>query len=154
MKAQLMRSFAGGILIATSICGGVYMLDDSEVQTAEKPSKDEMVSLLTSEGYVVQTVEEWNKLVSINEASQKNTQDSPAEAETENEKIVYRTIVSVSSGMTSIDVENMLKSANVIDNSFDFTQEVENRGLSSELRPGTYEVDSRMTMEEVINAIF
>ena len=36
----------------------------------------------------------------------------------------------------------------------DFSKEVEKRKLESDLRPGTYKVESDMTMDEVIKAIF
>ena len=57
--------------------------------------------------------------------------------------------------MTSIDVGKELRKALIIDISgFEFSKEVEKRKLESDLRPGTYKVDSDMTMDEVIEAIF
>ena len=51
MTSKSMRSFAGGLIVAASICGAVYFSGPSEAtskQTVEKPSEDEMKSLLTS----------------------------------------------------------------------------------------------------------
>lgn len=155
MKAQLMRSFAGGLLVATSICGIVYLLGSSEAaQSATKLSEDEMISSLTSEGYVVQTEEEWEKQVAANETPKENTKKETTEAVAPQEKVVYRTILSVSKGMTSIDIGKILKSTHIIDQSVSFSKEVEQRGLSNKLRPGTYEVDSGMTIDEIMAAIF
>ncbi|MGE8078799.1 hypothetical protein [Peribacillus loiseleuriae] len=155
MKAQIMRSFAGGLLLATSICGAVYLLDSSKTtQTAVKPSEDEMVHLLTSEGYIIHTEDEWNEAVTANKATEENTKKETSEDVTQKEKIVYRTILSVSSGMTSIDIEKILKSTKSIDPTIHFSKEVEKRGLSNKLRPGIYQIDSGMTMEEIIAVIF
>ena len=56
--------------------------------------------------------------------------------------------------MTSIDVGDVLKQTGIIDDSFAFSKEVENRGLSSGLKPGIYEVNSEMSLDEIIAAIF
>ena len=56
--------------------------------------------------------------------------------------------------MTSIDVGDILKQTGIIDDSFAFSKEVENRGLSSGLKPGIYEVNSEMSLDELIAAIF
>ncbi|KMY51423.1 hypothetical protein [Peribacillus loiseleuriae] len=155
MKAQIMRSFAGGLLLATSICGAVYLLGSSKTtQTAVKPSEDEMVHLLTSEGYIIHTEDEWNEAVAANTAPKENTKKETSEDVPQKEKVVYRTILSVSSGMTSIDIEKILKSTKSIDPTVHFSKEVEKRGLSNKLRPGIYQIDSGMTMEEIIAVIF
>ena len=49
MKANSMRSFAGGLIVAAAVCGAVYFLGPSEAtstQTANEPSVAEMKSLL------------------------------------------------------------------------------------------------------------
>ena len=154
MTAKSMRSFAGGLIVAAGVCGAVYFFGPGETtssQTADQPSVAEMKSLLTSEGYIIHTEEEWNEQVAaINE------KEVTAKVGTEatKEKIVYRTIITVSKGMTSIDVGKVLQKTKIIESGFDFSKEVEKRKLESELRPGTYKVESDMTMDEVIKAIF
>ncbi len=154
MKAQLMRSFAGGLILSTSICGIVYLLGSNNVQSAKIPSEDEMINSLTADGYIVQTEEEWKKQITANETPKEQIKEEPTEAETAEEKVVYRTILSVSKGMTSIDIEKILKSTKSIGPEINFSKEVENRGLSNKLRPGTYEVDSGMTIDEIMAVIF
>ena len=104
----------------------VYLLGSSEAaQSATKLSEDEMISSLTSEGYVVQTEEEWEKQVAANQTPKENTKKETAEAVAPQEKVVYRTILSVSKGMTSIDIGKILKSTHIIDQSVSFSKEVE-----------------------------
>ncbi|EDL62466.1 hypothetical protein [Bacillus sp. SG-1] len=86
----------------------------------------------------------------------KKTEDNSAQEQEKSneEKVVYRAILSVSTGMTSIDVGNALEKAKIIDDGMDFYKEVEKRGLENELRPGTFEFESGMSMEKIISIIF
>jgi hypothetical protein len=167
MKAKTIRSFAAGLMLASAVCGAVYFFGPSKVvstQTTEinPPTKDEMRESLISDGYIVMTEEEWaEELASVEAAKMEEAeqatdkkeekQDQPAEGK---EVIVYRTVLNVASGMTSIDVGNALVKGKIIDNAKAFFDEVEKRGLANDLRPGTFELDSEMSMDEVMNTIF
>ncbi|MBS4195654.1 hypothetical protein [Lederbergia citri] len=164
MTYKSMRSFAGGLIVAASMCGAVYYFGPNEAdnaQAVEKPSIDEMKSMLVSEGYVIHSEEEWHE----QEAAVKAAKDSAQEKEKPEEKveekagevkekIIYRTMVTVTPGMTSIDVGKALERAKIIDSGMKFFNEVEKQGLSKDLRPGTFEVESGMTMKEIISIIF
>jgi Ni,Fe-hydrogenase I large subunit len=158
LTAKTLRSFASGLLVASSILGSVYFFGgNNQATTAEKLSADEMKTKLASKGYVVYTQEEWNEQQDALKAAQKKAKeaaDAKGAQPQPAEKIVYHTMLSVSSGMTSIDVGNALVQAKIIPNALEFSQEVEKRGLANELRPGMYEVKSGMTMDEIIAVIF
>ncbi|WP_394232311.1 hypothetical protein [Niallia oryzisoli] len=155
MTSNSLRSFAGGLLVAVVVCAAAYYLGPSEansekLDSAEKTaalSVDEMKSRLAAEGYVIHTEEEWNQQTSKPEQA-KEAQDA-TEA-----KVIYRTMLSVSTGMTSIDVGNALEQAKIIPNGWEFAQEIEKRGLSNELRPGLYEIESGKTVDEIIAIIY
>lgn len=170
MKAKNMRSFAAGIMIASGVCGVVYFFGSSKVvstQSAESaeldsPNVDEMKELLTSDGYIVLTEEEWVEELAAVEAAKNQEAEQAKEKEDEKQEqpgevkevIIYRTVLNVASGMTSIDVGNALVKGKIIDNAKAFFDEVEKRGLANDLRPGTFELDSEMSMNEVMNTIF
>ncbi|MET1179504.1 hypothetical protein ABG775_16375 [Peribacillus simplex] len=155
MTSKSMRSFAGGIVVAAGLCGAVYFFGPSEATgTSEKLSEDEMKESLVSEGYVIHSEQEWEDQI----AEAKSIKDK-AEAEKENvkeptEKVIYRTVLKVSKGSTSIDVGKTLEKAKVIKNANDFSNAVEKKGKANGLRPGTYVVDSAMTTEKIISIIF
>lgn len=158
MTSNSMRSFAFGILIAAGVCGLVYFTGPNEAsgnkesetkEVVETASSEEMKKSLEAEGYIIHTAEEWNNVVSSSQEKEDEEKQMPND-----EKVIYRTMISVSSGMTSIDVGNILKQTEIIDDSFAFSKEVENRGLSSALKPGIYEVNSKMTLDEIISTIF
>ncbi|MBS4207484.1 hypothetical protein [Bacillus sp. FJAT-50079] len=158
MKANSIRSFAIGLLIATSMCGAAYFLSPKKVKsepTVEKLTEAEMKSKLAANGYKILTEEEWNEQLAANEKAEEPKEEEKEEGkEEESETVVYRTILTVSSGMTSIDVGEALQKANIIDSAIGFFKEVENKGLANGLRPGTYEVDSEMTVDEIISTVF
>lgn len=158
VTSNSLRSFAGGILIATSLIGAVYLFGPSEASSTgkeepaevQKLSEDEMVKKLTSKGYVIHTEDQWNKqLKAMNEKQEEKTSDKKDDG-----KVFYKTMLTVSTGMTSIDVGNALEQANIIKDGLDFYKEVEKRGLENELRPGTFEVESGMSTDEIISTIF
>ena len=157
MTSNSIRSFAFGILIAAGVCGLVYFTapngenGNKETETqkvVETASPEEMKKSLEDQGYIIHTIEEWNQVVS-NSQEKEDGQQTPAD-----EKVIYRTMISVSSGMTSIDVGHILKQTGMIEDSFAFSKEVENRGLSGGLKPGIYEVNGEMSVDEMIAAIF
>lgn len=153
MKAKSMRSFAVGLLVAASVCSLAYFMDPNEAaskqQKVVQPTIDEMKSKLTTEGYVIHTDEEWEEQLASAKAATDNK-----ETEDVKEKVIYRTILNVTQGMTSIDVGEALERAQIIDKKMNFFNEVEKRGLSQKLRPGIYEVESGMTLDEVISTIY
>ena len=161
VTSNSLRSFAAGILIATSLIGAVYLFGPSEAKSTgkeepakvEKLSEEDMVKNLTSKGYVIHTEDQWNKQL---QAMNEKQEDTAADKNDENTdgKVIYKTMLTVSSGMTSIDVGNALEKANIIKSGLDFYKEVEKRGLENDLRPGTFEVESGMTTDEIISTIF
>lgn len=163
MMTNSLRSFASGLLIATTLIGAVYLFGPEKAESTEQPAEtaktkelteEEMIQQLASKGYVVHTEEEWNNQKAA--ANNEKTEDNSAQEQEKSneEKVVYRAILSVSTGMTSIDVGNALEKAKIIDDGMDFYKEVEKRGLENELRPGTFEFESGMSMEEIISIIF
>jgi hypothetical protein len=162
MKANLVTSFAAGLLVSAGVCAVVYFSepsssDNNSEKSVQAPNEEEMIATLSSTGYIILTNEEWNKQLSAIEEKDSDESEEKATEQTEDkveEKIVYRTIVNVAQGMTSIDVGNALVQGKIIDNARTFFNEVEKRGLSNQLKPGTFELDSDMTLDEVMNIIF
>ncbi|GIN21215.1 aminodeoxychorismate lyase [Siminovitchia fordii] len=164
MRFNPLASFAAGILLATAISSAAYFSVKSEaskapVKTTEKetvtsvqPSEAEMIADLESSGYIVQTVEEYDKKVKEAKAKEeKATEDKDKEKDKE---VVYRVVINVTDGMTSIDVGKMLVKAKIVDDAFKFSKAVEKKKVENKLRPGSYEVDSDMSQDDVIAAIF
>lgn len=163
MRINLLSSFAAGILIATTMSGIVYFTSTGDSQkTAAKISNDqktvkvqssdnEMKKNLEKKGYVVQSKAEYDK--NMNAAKATVQKQAPAD-DKKPAKEVTRVVVGISDGMTSIDVGKMLEKAKLIPNGFNFSMDVEKKGLDKNLRPGIYVVDSEMSTDQMITTIF
>jgi hypothetical protein len=161
MKFNVVSSFAAGILLASTICGAVYFTEDpavtkaapkptkSEQKTVIQPTEAEMKDKLLTAGYIVQPKADYDKTI---EATKKAA--SAASANNNSKKIVYRAVISVTQGMTSIDVGRMLEKAKIVPDDFKFSRDVEKKGVEKNLRPGTFTVDTEMTYDQVIATIF
>ncbi|MFS0863806.1 hypothetical protein [Fredinandcohnia sp. 179-A 10B2 NHS] len=166
MTDKILRSFASGLLVAASVCALVYFVGPDKTNTTkaeEKPTVEEMTKLLQADGYVVHTETEWNELTAAvqpateekTEEKKEATEDTTTEKKAEEPREeVFRTVVTVSEGMTSFDVGKALVSANIIEDAWDFTFIVEDKGVAKYLKLGTYEIDSTMTTDEIISKIF
>ncbi len=159
MTPKVLSSFAAGIIVAASVCGAVYFSSSEEetvTQAAEPPKKtitkemteDEMKDELSSLGYVIKTEDEYTAEM------KKAEQTAKENSEQQDQKVVYKTVINVASGMTSIDVAHALVKGKIITNASSFTKTIESRKLENKLKPGVFEVDSTMSMDEVINQIF
>ncbi|MEH7545400.1 aminodeoxychorismate lyase [Neobacillus vireti] len=163
MKINLLSSFAAGMLFTTTICGAIYLSGKNDVANSTAKSSvttstekvqlsdDEMKSQLEAKGYVVQTKAENDKQVQDAKAS---VQTKAAPAATDAAKTETRVVINVADGMTSIDVGRILVSANIVKNAFDFSKDIEAKGLENKLRPGVFVVDSKMTYDQVVATIF
>lgn len=152
MKAKLIRSFAVGLLLATVVSGSVYFLSSNGSSKGDL-STEEMKTLLTEDGYKVLTEVELAEQLAAAQIEAEKSQEQTA-TENTTEKVVYRTMITVTSGMTSIDLGDALVSAKVIESRQQFVDLVEQKGLVQELRPGTFEVQSDMTLDQVIATIY
>jgi len=165
MKINVVSSFAAGILLASSICGAVYFTEDpvvtkaapkptkTEQTTVVQPTEAEMKEMLLAAGYVVQPKTEYDKTL---DAAKKAASAAANTANTNNnsKKIAYRAVISVTQGMTSIDVGKMLVKSKIVSDAFKFSKDVEKKGVEKNLRPGTFTVDTEMTYDQVIATIF
>ncbi|MEH7110255.1 aminodeoxychorismate lyase, partial [Bacillus sp. JJ1764] len=156
MKHNLLTSFAAGILLSTSITGAVYFFGDHDttkesVKTSEsqtkvqaQPTEEDMKNKLVSAGYIVQTKADYDKKIEETKAAAQKSSGNQAAN-------VSQVVISVTDGMTSIDVGRILVTAKIIPDAYNFSKDIENRGLSNKLRPGIYVIDNKMPLDQIIN---
>ena len=176
MTHKVMSSFASGILVASSILGGIYFFSSEDADAKETSKKEETASATVTEtevlseedmkseletaGYVVLTSDEYSKEIAAAEEKAKAaaTEEAKAAAEKDAEKnadkVVYKTVINVASGMTSGDVAEVLVAGKIIKDASSFVKAVENKGVESKLRLGVFEIDSTMSVDKIISTIF
>ncbi len=163
MTPKTMRSFAGGLILASLALGITYFASDQTPVSSEEVnlSEEEMQEALQNAGYSVETQEIWDEreqeLAEARAIIENEDEETPEETEDneENQETIYQTIIQVNAGMTSIDVGEMLEATGIVDSAYAFFEEVENRGLSNSLRPQTTgTLTSDMSLGEVVDAFF
>lgn len=169
MNPKIMISFAAGLVVSAGVCGAIYYAEPNteaiSIETTSTLSENVMKEHLTDIGYVILSNEEWGKITGSEKvegaestkgesANTEQKNHSSQEGTTKQKTKVTLTTVSVAEGMTSIDVGKALQQAGYIDNAFNFTKIVEDRGLANKLRPGTYEVDSQMSIDQILAIFF
>lgn len=169
MNPKMIISFAAGLIVSTGVCGAVYYAEPntekSVVESTIGVTEDEMKKQLTTKGYVVLSDEEWQQITGPKEVEgEESTKEESGETEQKENSTkedtkkktpeVTKTTVTVADGMTSIDVGKALQQAGYIENAFNFTKIVEDRGLANKLRPGTYEVNSGMSIDQLLATFF
>ncbi|KMY44075.1 hypothetical protein AC622_07275 [Bacillus sp. FJAT-27916] len=172
MTHKVMSSFASGILLASCILGGVYFFSSDDAGAEETSGKKEtakatetetvtetpvlsaedMKTQLETEGYVVLTDEEY--LNEIETAEEKAKAEAEKAAAENSEKVVYKTVINVASGMTTSDVAEVLVAGNIIKDASSFVKAVESKGVANKLRLGVFKVDSKMSVDKIISMIF
>ncbi|TRZ38201.1 aminodeoxychorismate lyase [Niallia circulans] len=173
MKPSIISSFAAGLLLAAAVSSVAYFVTKEDAPKAAEttatntpateensegvettPTVEEMQDILSSSGYVVQTKEAAEKAESDWQKKVDAAEEKASETES-NGDVVFRTSIYVSNGMTSIDVGNALKDADIIKMSgFEFSKEVEKKGVEKYLKPGSYKIDSSMSTNKIISTIF
>ncbi|MEH7237406.1 hypothetical protein [Bacillus sp. JJ1562] len=168
MTAKTLTSFASGLLLAAVVCAVVYFFGPQQATSSkaeEKPTVEELKSLLTAEGYAVLSSDEWNNANTETNNTVDKAQEEPKEEVKEEvveepkeepaEPEVKQTVITVSEGMTSYEVGKALISAQIISgNAWDFANLVEKKGVAKYLKLGTFEINSNMTADEIISIIF
>ena len=161
INAKMVLSFAVGLLSASIVIGIVYLSSaEGDSKAAEKDvvlTEEEMKEQLAAAGYIIHTEEEWDELVGLpsnNNEGDKTDNEEPAKNEEAEEEAVRTIKVTVTKGMTSIDIGKVLEKEKFIDNAFEFSKAVENKGVANRLQLGTFEVNSGMSTDEIIAVFF
>ncbi|MGD6803973.1 endolytic transglycosylase MltG [Rossellomorea vietnamensis] len=146
MNKQNSRSFAAGLLLSA------ILLIIFSYSTEDKADSREM---LEEQGYVVLTEEEARnqreKIGNLEEQIDKLSKDSVSgEQESEVEEDARTEItLTVSSGMTPIEIGDELESKGIIKNASDFNSYLVKSGRADKIQIGDYQLHSEMTLEEI-----
>lgn len=160
INAKMLLSFSVGLLTASIVLGIVYLADSDDKPKAAM-TEEEMKDKLTEAGYLVYTEEEWNEIVGTPDENEEKAPseeteavEEPPEKPEENKEEVRKLTITVTKGMTSIDIGKILEREKFIENAYDFTKAVEQKGVANRLQLGTFEVNSSMTTDEIIATLF
>jgi hypothetical protein len=150
MNKQSTRAFAAGIFLSAIILIIYhYFMDNPQ----------DPINNLEDQGYVILTQEEakeHNEKVSdlekqVDALTQNHKEDTNEVQEGADDNTADRKKITltVSSGMTPLEIADELESSGIIRNSSDLNSYLTNSGLADKIQIGEYELHSEMTLEEI-----
>jgi len=173
MANNSLRSFASGMIIATSIFTAVYYFqpskeEDQKIVEPHTITEEEVQNYLKEKGYISIPKQTYDQLVAKAESSKpinkenngnqvpetqqqatqstKPTQPDPEKKEQPQQKIYTLT---VKSGMDSIQIAKILENNDIVDNGDSFEQFLTKRDWTRSIQVGTYNLNSTMSYEEI-----
>lgn len=167
---QPVRSFALGLLSAGIILITTFYFTDTNSKT-KIMSTDDLIEKVEADGYHVLTESEYISVsVQTDQTKQRNeneegsnsaekqeneadTEENPNDNQDKNStsegksKVTYT--LTVKSGMTPSSISTILVENNIIDNSDDFTQYLEEEGYSTKVQLGEFDLTSEMSHYDI-----
>lgn len=165
MANNSLRSFASGMIIATSILTAVYYIqpfnkEEQKIVENHTITDEEVQQYLNNNGDISISEETYNELIakskeyevikSQKELAQKPTEPKlPEQKETVQEPVKKTYTLTVKSGMDSIQIANSLEKSGIVDNGKKFEQFLTKKDWTRSIQVGTYELTSSMSYEEI-----
>ncbi|WP_257345877.1 hypothetical protein [Pseudalkalibacillus decolorationis] len=159
-----MRGFGGGLIIAAGILAFVHYQGteqvDSEataVNAAETVTYEQVESYLQSKDLVAVQQKQWEQFQSNQKTAEKKPaedkkEDAPEKPEEPKEEVIKTTVV-ISKGTSTGQVCDYLESKKIINSSDALIKYLRSNNLESQVRFGSYEVNSKMTIAEIASVI-
>jgi hypothetical protein len=135
-----LRSFAYGMLFSVLVLGTVYYIErNHDVTTPITIHKQDAIQFLEESGFSIIPKEQYQQFMKL-----KANQKESAEKSENNIKKVYVYTITISEGMSSKEVSQLLEKAHIIDNAQRFDQYLQQHNLHKKIQVGTFEVTSEM----------
>lgn len=159
MANNSLRSFASGMIIATSIFTAVYYFQPlfnkqgQKIVENDTVTDEEVQAYLNNKGYISIPEQTYDELVAtskeyeaIKNHTQKPPEPTPPQVK-ETEKKTYT--LTVKSGMDSIQIANLLEDSGIVDSGKKFEQFLTKNDWTRSIQVGTYKLSSSMSYEEI-----
>lgn len=149
---QTIRTFALGLLTATTVLGVTYFMEAPSPETSKPLTIEEMMAEVERRGYEVLSNQEFAALQSeptpsdTSETTEKD-QDNP-----ETEK-VYVYSLDIVQGTTSDDISRKLAEAGIIEQASDLEQYMSVNDYSRFIQVGQATINSDMSLNQIAKAI-
>ncbi|MGG3889257.1 endolytic transglycosylase MltG [Metabacillus fastidiosus] len=152
------QAFAAGMIVATSVMGASYFLENNQKsaeQSVQKEVTDAQVkNYLSKKGQLAISNEEYDDLKNQKEKlliEQKNNQANKAEQNKEQpkEQEKKKYTLMIRKGMSTSDVSNLLQANGIIASSKDFNQFLIKGNYHTKVQLGDFEVVQGMNFQQI-----
>jgi predicted transcriptional regulator len=151
MTSKNLRGFSAGIIISTGILAGVYYTADTENRSELTDTAVEQY--LSEKGELAISKEEYTSLTEAESAAAAPAKEEvKAEPEKEEEK-VYQMTLTITQGMSTGEVCDLLQKGNIIKDSKEFLKYLRSNNLEGAVRAESHQVNSNMNFDELAKEI-
>jgi hypothetical protein len=155
------QAFAAGMIVATSLLGGTYLLSDKQPTSTDiekkEISKSEVESFLTSNGRISIPTDEYEELLAVKDNALKQPVEQPDKVEEkqpeEKKEEVVKYTVKVTAGMSTYEISNLLEQNGIISDSFAFDQYLIKHDFHRKLQLGSFEVQKGMDFYQLAHIL-
>ncbi|WP_226535180.1 hypothetical protein [Fictibacillus halophilus] len=151
MTSKNLRGFSAGIIISTGILAGVYYTADTENRTELTDTAVE--EYLSEKGELAISKDEYTSLTEAESAAAAPAkEETKTEPEKEEEK-VYQMTLTITQGMSTGEVCDLLQKGNIIKDSKEFLKYLRSNNLEGAVRAESHQVNSNMNFDELAKEI-
>lgn len=152
MTSKNLRGFSAGIILSTGILAGFYYTADTDTDSV---LTDETVSQYLSEkGEIAISKEEFTTLKETqNTVAVPATKEEPKTAPVKEEEKVAEMTLTITQGMTTGEVCDLLQKGNIIKDSKEFLKYLRSNNLEGAVRAESHQVNSKMNFDEIAKEI-
>jgi hypothetical protein len=152
MASKDLRGFSAGIILSTGILAGVYYLGESETPPAL--TEETVNQYLAEKGELAISEEEYTALknadTAVVEPKEKTVEEETEK--TDEEKVVEMTLT-ISKGMSTGEVCDLLEQGKIIKDSEEFLKYLRSNNLEGAVRAESHRVNSKMSFDELAKEI-
>ncbi|MBD7964505.1 hypothetical protein [Fictibacillus norfolkensis] len=151
MTSKNLRGFSAGIILSTGILAGFYYTADTD-KTSEL-SEESVAQYLSEKGELAISKEEYTSLKDTETAAAPVAKEEPKTAPPKEEEKVYQMTLTITQGMSTGEVCDLLQKENIIKNSDEFLKYLRTNNLEGAVRAESHQVNSKMSFDEIAKEI-
>jgi hypothetical protein len=148
MTSKNLRGFSAGIIISTGILAGVYYTNSSNNDS--KLTDEAVEQYLSEKGELAISEDEYTSLKAANSAPAAAVKKT---APVKDEEKVTEMNLTITQGMSTGEVCNLLQKGKIIKDSKEFLKYLRSHNLEGLVRAETHQVNSKMTFDEIAKEI-
>ncbi|MED1863462.1 hypothetical protein P4V41_08370 [Fictibacillus nanhaiensis] len=151
MTSKNLRGFSAGIILSTGILAGFYYTADAD-QTSEL-TEESVAQYLSEKGELAISKEEYSSLKDTETVAAPVAKEEPKTVPPKEEEKVYQMTLTITQGMSTGEVCDLLQKENIIKNSDEFLKYLRTNNLEGAVRAESHQVNSKMSFDEIAKEI-
>ncbi|MBN3556135.1 hypothetical protein JYA63_17785 [Fictibacillus nanhaiensis] len=152
MTSKNLRGFSAGIILSTGILAGFYYTADTDKTSVL--TDESVAEYLSEKGELAISEEEYTSLKDTDDkVAAPVAKEEPKAVPPKEEEKVYQMTLTITQGMSTGEVCDLLQKENIIKNSDEFLKYLRSNNLEGAVRAESHQVNSKMSFDEIAKEI-